>query len=127
MRCRDCDGHGAYYMVTNDVWLQAWPTYVEDKNRELDVCEVALGIPTDEKLTEEQHTLIGRSGDLPSGMLCLPCLEKRLGRPLDIEDFPEHLPVNFGIISGYRMAKKHANESCCPCGRTALPGPTDEG
>ncbi|MNY83197.1 hypothetical protein D3C86_2258000 [compost metagenome] len=37
-----------------------------------------------------------------SGMLCLTCAEKHLGRPFKIEDFSE-APVNRLIILGIRL------------------------
>ena len=39
------------------------------------------------------------------GFLCLSCLEIRLNRALELEDFP-NIPVNNGIRFGYLLAQK---------------------
>lgn len=40
-----------------------------------------------------------------NGMLCLNCLENRLGRNLTYLDFPETLPVNISISDGIESRK----------------------
>lgn len=44
-------------------------------------------------LTEEVWTSLFPSGDSCEGMLCISCVETRLGRVLRPEDFPKY-PVN---------------------------------
>ncbi len=105
MRCRDCDGYGAHYMVHDAVWQAAWPTYAKDKNWELAEAKMNLGIPLGTPLTADQKAQL-RDYGRPSGQLCLPCLEVRLKRPLTIEDFPADLPINHGIVSGFVLAMR---------------------
>lgn len=51
------------------------------------------------------------------GMLCLSCLEQRIGRPLTTEDFPMHIPVNqkfffeFGTLEAARAERNKAFDS----------------
>ena len=42
------------------------------------------------------------------GFLHLPCLEKRLGRPLALADFTD-VPINDNIRFAYKMGKSHVN------------------
>jgi hypothetical protein len=37
---------------------------------------------------------------------CLACLETALGRPLDVADFPDDIPVNSSILFGYAMGRR---------------------
>lgn len=77
-------------MVRDEVWFQAWPTYRED--REL-----------------LQRTAKAREMQIEAVCyLCLECLEKRLGRPLVIEDF-EDVPLNKGVFFGYEMYRRSTN------------------
>jgi len=45
--------------------------------------------------------------ELPSepgtSCVCISCLADRLDRPLTIDDFPKHLPINEWIHFGYRL------------------------
>lgn len=85
--CFDCRGASASYMVRNEVWLKAWPDY-ENVKRNLKM--VFSGTP----FTHLE--------------LCISCLEKRLGRNLNADDFDLNLPINHGIALGLRMAKQNA-------------------
>jgi len=57
------------------------------------------------------HKDIWREAGMPfnRGFLCPCCLEKRLGRLLTLDDFPD-APINEGIRFGYRLAKRGAPE-----------------
>ncbi len=39
------------------------------------------------------------------GVVCLDCLEARLGRPLTLADF-NSAPINFSLRFGYKMAQR---------------------
>lgn len=72
--CYFCSDISCLYMVKDDVWFKAWPSYSKDKaaNRG--------------KVME----------------MCFNCLENKLGRPLTIDDFT-NAPVNEGIRLGFEM------------------------
>lgn len=40
------------------------------------------------------------------GFLHLPCLEKKLGWRLTVDDFPPELPINEVLLFGYRLTKR---------------------
>lgn len=78
--CVDCGAEDSY-MLRNEVWREAFPNYVEVKKQR--------------KLEDpKNHTCV-----------CIPCVEKRLGRDLRITDFVE-APINRNIFLGYRIAKE---------------------
>lgn len=86
-RCHDCDQPYADYMVLDLVWIQAWPTYYEDK-REL------------------RRLYQGTDQEFKTALrLCLGCLAVRLGRALRIDDFDPRLPVNEALLLGYRLGR----------------------
>lgn len=78
--CYDCRKNTAndsnYYMVLDHVWLSAWPDYPK-------LVSARRKMPRDER---------------PFYCLCLDCLEKRLGRILNIHDFRLNVPVNYNIL-----------------------------
>lgn len=88
--CEDCNRLAIPYMVHDEVWLAAWPTYYEDRRQRL-----AQFKGTDERW---------RAWCL----LCLGCLEHRMGRRLKLSDFPKHLPVNDPIYFGFGL-KSHGD------------------
>lgn len=71
--CFDCKRKCPSYMVRNEVWMSAWPTYKKDK------------ISTEIYLE-----------------LCLACLRERLNRPLTIDDFTDS-PINDGVRVGFEL------------------------
>lgn len=81
--CRDCSEVEHYqYMVRKPVWYQAMPDYAEQ--------------------VKARNALPNR----PAIMLCLPCLEKRLGRPLASSDFDLNLPGNQLLRWGMLLATR---------------------
>jgi hypothetical protein len=84
--CSACRGKAQYYMVKNNVWLAANPTYTGP---------LAYDPARSRRLPANQQ------GDR---FLCFTCLESRLGRPLTREDFTDAL-VNQGM--GLVLAEHH--------------------
>jgi hypothetical protein len=74
--CHDCGidtiATGQYYMVADDLWDRAWRARRSRKPK-------GKRLPGDE-------------------VLCLPCLKRRLGRRLRMEDFTTVLPRNRTIL-----------------------------
>lgn len=79
--CVDCGELHGTYMVDDRVWLQAFPDYA--------------------KVMSERLQADGRSHTY----LCFGCLERRLGRPLTIDDFTD-APCNTTVRFGFTMAQK---------------------
>ena len=73
--CRDCGRHDDGYMVVHKVWFEAFKMEVTSPLKR------------------------------PKGLLCLDCLETRLGRLLTVEDFMPDVPINRGILLGFSMAR----------------------
>lgn len=78
--CADCGvdtseliGISEYYMVNWPTWVEAFGMYPGDV------------LDTNEDYLDEE--------DCPSGMLCIGCLETRLGRTLERDDFID-FPIN---------------------------------
>jgi hypothetical protein len=86
-RCYDCGAWDDQYMVHKAVWDIAWPNYREDK-------VAALSLAFDTKEDWRRHLL-----------LCFQCLEKRLDRPLTLDDFTL-VPINSSIFFGAKMASR---------------------
>lgn len=87
-KCYDCRRPAGSYMVHRAVWDRAWPEYRELK-----------------------RSLVTKYRGTPEWFrahleLCLGCLEKRLGRPLSVEDFDLKLPINDGVFTGIRIASR---------------------
>jgi hypothetical protein len=78
--CKDCKKDSGGYMVKTEVWLKAWPDYFK--------------------------YLKSRKQGLRHGLLCLQCLERRLGRKVIYDDFREELPINEAILYIMRRFKK---------------------
>lgn len=74
--CVDCNQPDSMYMVRGTVWHTAFPNYEQVRRQ-----RVQEGLFT---------------------CLCIPCLERRLGRALTIEDF-KPVPINQAIFTGYMM------------------------
>ena len=88
--CFDCNGQTFLYSLHDDVWLQAWPDYESAK------------ADAEARNGPFVNTLHGGKQRNPLCCLCLciPCLEKRLDRPLTIDDFdnsPANDPIRFGL------------------------------
>lgn len=88
--CFDCGFVEATYMVHDTVWMEAWPSYWEDRTerREHEAAKFGelgeLGEPgTYDRICDLQLRL-ETHGRL---FLCLPCLADRLKRPLRLDDF----------------------------------------
>ena len=79
--CFDCEKVECTYMVKDEVWSEAWPTYAEDhqgRDEEIRAKYFRIGAPDEVMWKLETH---GRL------FLCVACLETRLGRQLALEDF----------------------------------------
>jgi hypothetical protein len=89
----DCDNGNEYYMLETPIWLKARyhnepmpvgiPMAIQDEHRAFE----ALVYPTD-------------------GMLCVGCVEMRLGRRLRASDFRD-LPLNRGEVFPQSPRLKH--------------------
>jgi len=92
--CFDCDSNTTLYSVHDHVWLKAWPDYQEDKARVVTRYGEYI---VDAYEGTKRH---------PMNCLCLcfDCLEKRLGRPLTIDDF-DGTRANDGIRFGHSLAQ----------------------
>lgn len=64
----------------------------------------------DEYYMVKGHVWTQAMGDKPDGMLCIGCLEKRIGRRLQLQDFTEHMNQH-GPWAGAdrRLSKRLAN------------------
>lgn len=71
------------------VWEKAWPDHEAVKQKLLD--------QYDPKSAYAQETMT---------FLCVACLEKRLGRGLQVSDFDLGWPINSGIRIGLQVAKQ---------------------
>jgi len=80
--CYDCGFDHDWYMVKNEVWLQAWPEDYPKLRTRL--------------ILENQGRRVFVS-------LCYECLEKRLGRVLTIDDFDLGIPINSGVRMGFKL------------------------
>lgn len=84
-QCRDCRFQAHDYMLHDEVWLQAWPTYEEESA----ALHKRYPLKRDVRMTFLE--------------LCFFCVEKRLGRLLTPADFDLRIPVNHNIALGLRM------------------------
>jgi hypothetical protein len=57
----------------------------------------------------ENRVWYGEAKARHNDILCLDCLERKIGRSLDISDFKE-IPVNELLFVGYRMRGRESNE-----------------
>ena len=98
--CFDCHKVECTYMLKDEVWAEAWPTYAKDQEeREFEIRSTHRSGAPDEMLWRlETH---GRL------FLCFACLETRLGRALVLEDFSpmEEAPCNRAVFLGARIEK----------------------
>lgn len=90
VNCRDCGRLDDDYMVTQETWCEAFRVEVVKSPR-----------------------------SAPKGKLCFDCLEKRLGRPLTIEDFRADLGANRSIFLGYSLARDKVDGVLKARGRSA--------
>jgi hypothetical protein len=83
-RCSDCEVDTSaieeYYMVKDVVWVEA--------NKDLGLKVENDGHPNKTGLTSHDE---GR-------MLCIGCLEVRLGREVTRDDFEMHIPINAVLV-----------------------------
>jgi hypothetical protein len=89
LNCYDCDKACGSYMVRDPVWRKAFPEY--------GALKTALRMRYPKSGPERVKGIIG---------LCFTCLELRLGRALEKEDFDFSLPINDGIKLGIQMERK---------------------
>lgn len=90
-RCFDCFTLFSVYMVHDHVWNQAWPSHIEDG-----------------RVLEEIHKSMKKDQEKTRCLLCLPCLQERLDRHVQIEDFELTPPVNANIFFAYAMGRRVA-------------------
>lgn len=83
--CSACGGFVTMYYIHDELWKQVFPQ-------------------TNQYWSPEWR---GEKMDL-LGLLCLVCVEKRLGRKLVIEDFKDH-QTNTGILFGFNLKKNLDN------------------
>jgi hypothetical protein len=88
--CYDCACTPSDYIVKNEIWDKAFPNYIEVRSK--------------------TPVLPGFKG--PIVLLCLGCLEKRLGRNLKGDDFDFSIPVNASIKLGIKIGRS--------CGQPSL-------
>jgi hypothetical protein len=88
--CHDCGNLPPEYKVQDHVWLKAWPTYLEDKALRVQKYKNARG--------NERNKLFL--------VLCLNCLETRLGRLLELEDFVPGQVVNQPFFKGVQIGRR---------------------
>jgi hypothetical protein len=110
--CFDCLGGGDPFMVSDALWLEAWPTYTVDR-RMMRARYETMYPEHHEPALKPGHTRT-KKGRGVSAILCFPCLEKRLGRRLVEDDFTHHSinnPIRFGHMMGRRelLAEMAAN------------------
>jgi hypothetical protein len=105
--CYVCLEYGGAYMVTDMVWRAAWPTYVQDKSVLKRV--YAEKFPGRHEITptglKPKPKASLHAEHAVYGMLCLECLEMKLGRRLKISDFTE-AKINNDIRFAYAMGLK---------------------
>ncbi len=90
-RCFDClTTRLNHYMVHDDLWLKAWPTYEADR-----------------KLMKTIRCVLyqGTGGNSHGCFLCFQCLETRIARKLALEDFKD-VPINDSIKFGYAIGQR---------------------
>lgn len=88
--CHDCGNLPPEYVVHDHVWLKAWPTYPQEKALRVKKYKNARG--------NERNKLFL--------VLCLNCLEDRLGRSLSFEDFVPSLVVNQPFFKGVQIGRR---------------------
>lgn len=120
-KCLDCGGYAHHYMVHNAVWDAAWQVQdVEDLTRRKEFRN-ALAKRGAELFPEAPRwTGLERKYNTPHAqvwlLICFSCLERRLNRPLVIDDFIRQgqpgtsLPINDSIFFGYALAVKEMSK-----------------
>jgi hypothetical protein len=96
MACYDCKRGSEFYMVRRETWVRAWPEY-DSLRREI--------------LAKRRELLRDPDRAFPVSkflLLCFDCLERRLGRPLTVDDFDLDLIVNEPIRLGMRLGASSA-------------------
>ncbi len=101
-RCFDCHKiEFASYMVTTEVWREAILEHIRVRRL---IGEVAVR-------AGKGALLVRANSRVPAErirghcLLCLPCLEFRLNRPLCIDDFTD-VPVNETLRFGHAMGRR---------------------
>jgi hypothetical protein len=99
--CWDCGTPANPYRVHDDVWKAAWPEGAPHRRRLTDLAT---------RLFPNAHRRDPTTNKVVISIcLCFLCLERRLGRELQITDFPTvskaGVPAyaNYGVFIGYRM------------------------
>jgi|AntAceMinimDraft_8_1070364.scaffolds.fasta_scaffold182789_2 hypothetical protein len=74
------------------------------------VCEVC-GEPID--ICDMEYMVSDDTWDemgMNMGCMHFGCLKERLGRKLNISDFPEEIPMNAGIHYGFKLGREHPDK-----------------
>lgn len=101
-RCFDCRKlEFASYMVTTETWHAAIPAHIRVRKL-IGQMAVAAGKGA---LLVRAHSKTPAEHIRGHCLLCLPCLELRLRRPLRIDDFTD-VPVNETLRFGYAMGAR---------------------
>ena len=101
--CRDCGNWAQWYMVTREVWREAVPYRTHEQSRALFKarCVAVLGEDRGPSTWSPEDRAAMRAAARPF-LLCLGCLERRLGRALVIQDFTD-VPCNDALRAGYLL------------------------
>jgi len=108
--CFDCQGVECTYMLRNEVWNEAWPNYLSDRDeRRTKIQEEVLdGLDPDLAIAADEEELAYKLETHGRLFLCLSCVENRLDRALVVTDFLpwEEAPCNRLLLLGYLMGSK---------------------
>ena len=97
-KCFDCLLHADNFMLFQEIWNTAWPTYTAD--RAMIHARFATMYPEFIKDAEKPGRV-----RRPFAGLCFQCLEKRLNRTLTLADFPR-VPANSTIRFAFAMGQQ---------------------
>lgn len=104
--CWDCGGQCPAYLVHNDVWQKAWPDRMPIRDQ--------LARLATEMFPNAWRRDANTGRVSISICLCFPCLSRRLGRELYIDDFQElnrhgrPLPINASLFLGFQLGQQAA-------------------
>lgn len=99
--CFDCRDEGDVFMVQDQLWDSAWPTYREDRAMLVARCKTMYP----DHYEDRNGRLEPKWGKGARALLCLHCLEKRAGRRLVLDDFTD-VRVNDKIRFGHLMGRR---------------------
>lgn len=108
--CFDCEGVECTYMLKDDVWAEAWPTYRADRDKHRTGVqeEFLRGLDPDLATPADKENLMFKLETHGRVFLCLTCVEKRLDRSLVLLDFEpwEIAPCNRLVFFGHLIGSK---------------------